>query len=184
MDLATWLRRRRPDRIVCQPGDHSWPRPVSRPWVQLVELAGQADAVLAYRGQELLGVWRRPAAVQADPMPGHPVGGGNAGHQLAGRAAESYLAAELGGLRDLVKFQTAMLREVISAQGAALKAVRAAGRYGPDRDEDERDEDGGGDELDAALRAALAPAMPAGFDLAALSTADVVKMVLSRKHGS
>lgn len=183
IELGSWLRRRRPTRIVCQPSGKEWPRPESRPWAQLADLAGQAESVEAYRDAQLLGVWQRPAGPPHAGAPsrggkesdGGAVGAGARGPCAAcGSQGESFLRMELDGLREIVRMQQTMLREVIASQSMALRSVRASAGVAPVVD----DEDGDDDELDGLLRGVLAQKMGGAAD--GLSTQQMLASVLSR----
>lgn len=158
VELAPWLRRRRPTRIVCQPSGKEWPRPATRPWSQLVDLAGDSESVEAYQDAALLGVWRRPSSPQAGaPSRGGKESAGGAVGAAPSPGAETFLRMELDGLREIVRMQQGMLREVVASQMLALRSVRAAAGAAPPVEEEDDD-----DELESLLRNVLVSKVGAG----------------------
>jgi hypothetical protein len=169
-DLQGWLRRRKPTRIVLQPSGKEWPRPTVRPWAQLAELGADSETVEAYSEGSLVGVWRRRDELAARraaapaPAPAAP--------------STEVFRAELDGLRALVRMQHDMLREVITAQALALRAVRSAASVsGPD----EGEADDGDGELDGLLGQVLRNKL--GPDAANGSTSDMLRAVLAAGVG-
>lgn len=182
-ELAAWLRRRKPDRIVCRPGDVKWPRPDVRPWSQLADLAADAEAVLAYKGDTFLGVWQRelvppvPAGVP-DRVAVPPGDRGAEGGTPAAPVATCRCSQEVEILRQVVRAQGDMLKTVTNTYKLSLSAVRTAGRSMPDEATPTADDDEGGDDGELGMLAQEALKRALGVDADGLTTDQMLKKVL------
>lgn len=141
LDLATWLRRRRPDRIVCRPSGETYPRPAKRPWSALADLAAGSATVEAWAGETLIAIYRAEAVPSAATTSAAATSAAAAAPATTSPTAAAPFAAELAALREIVKTQGEVFRSVVQSQQVAIRAMRQAARLGP-RDDDDDDDAG------------------------------------------
>lgn len=139
--LDKWLSRRKPDRVVVKPSGESFVVPDSPGrWQELAAVLDGAEIVEAFRGEVCVGLWKASAVAAQTPQPVQPA-----------QAAPSG-SADVTMLRDLVKAQGEMLREMLTTQTTVMRAMREGMEAMTDFRAAAGGDDGGEDGEDADLK--------------------------------